>query len=218
MVTKKKTAKPKTAKKRSPEWDAAKAEQHRLKRAAILHAAAASFTKRGYYGASLSNVAEQLNMTNGALYYYFKNKEELAFECLMATQEQSQKCLELAENEESLGLKKVEAFVRNIIVANETTPTWVHPGEPFFLKAQSRKMIRAAAKENHAKLAGLIESGVKDRSIGFCEPNTTALLIMGSLVFLHNWVPNIGGFSPEKISELAASFVSKSLKPAFKTS
>lgn len=205
----KKTAKPK--KERSPEWQAAKEEQHRLKRFAILRAAAKSLAERGYHGTSLSGVAKRLGMTNGALYYYFSSKEEMAYECLLATQEQTRECLEAAETEEK-GLEKVEAFVRNIIVASRDNPTWVHPGEPFFLKAAMRKSVREVTRKNHRQLAKFIEEGLKDRSIGLCEPRTTALLILGSLVFLHNWVPNIGGQPPEGVAKMAANFVSKSLK------
>ncbi len=215
-------AKPKTkkrvnngaTKKTSPEWEAAKAEQHRLKRLAILRAAAQSLSEKGYHGTSLTDVARRLNMTNGALYYYFKSKEELAFECLLATHAQTQACLAKAEEIGQDGRDKVETFVREVIVAMEENPTWIHPGEAFFLKSEHRRTAREASSENQAYLARLIQEGVKDKSIGLCEPRATALLIMGSLVFLHNWIPT-GGYTPEKLSEMASGFISKSLAPIF---
>lgn len=210
----KKQAGTKSEKKTSPEWEAAKAEQHRLKRLAILRAAAQSLSEKGYHGTSLTDVAKRLNMTNGALYYYFKSKEELAFECLLATHAQTKDCLEKAESVGENGRDKVETFVREVIVAMEENPTWIHPGEAFFLKSEHRRIAREASSENQAHLARLIQEGVKDKSIGFCEPRATSLLIMGSLVFLHNWVPT-GGYTPEKLSEMASGFVSRSLAPIF---
>ncbi|MDP2055771.1 MAG: TetR/AcrR family transcriptional regulator, partial [Acidobacteriota bacterium] len=51
------------------------------RRTEILKSAAAAFRRRGYYGASVDEIASALEMTKGNLYYYFKNKEEILFAC-----------------------------------------------------------------------------------------------------------------------------------------
>src|SRR5688572_13462134 len=52
-----------------------------LKREAILRSAAAAFRSKGYHGTSMEDISEQLLMTKGSLYYYFKDKEEILFAC-----------------------------------------------------------------------------------------------------------------------------------------
>lgn len=47
----------------------------------ILKSAVAAFRRRGYYGASVDEIASALHMTKGNLYYYFKDKEEILFAC-----------------------------------------------------------------------------------------------------------------------------------------
>jgi AcrR family transcriptional regulator len=47
----------------------------------ILKSAVAAFRRRGYYGASVDEIAGALHMTKGNLYYYFKDKEEILFAC-----------------------------------------------------------------------------------------------------------------------------------------
>jgi AcrR family transcriptional regulator len=47
----------------------------------ILRSAAAAFRRRGYHGASVGEIARDLRMTKGSLYYYFKNKEEILYFC-----------------------------------------------------------------------------------------------------------------------------------------
>jgi AcrR family transcriptional regulator len=47
----------------------------------ILKSAAAAFRRRGYYGASVDEIASALHMTKGNLYYYFKDKEDILFAC-----------------------------------------------------------------------------------------------------------------------------------------
>ena len=56
-------------------------ERSDAKRLEILKSAAAAFRHRGYYGASVDEIARALHMTKGNLYYYFQDKEEILFAC-----------------------------------------------------------------------------------------------------------------------------------------
>jgi TetR/AcrR family transcriptional regulator, cholesterol catabolism regulator len=56
-------------------------ERSRQRRVEILRSAAAAFRRRGYHGASVEEIARDLRMTKGSLYYYFKNKEEILYFC-----------------------------------------------------------------------------------------------------------------------------------------
>jgi AcrR family transcriptional regulator len=47
-------------------------------RASIIQGAAAVFNERGYANASLELIAEQSNVTRGAMYFHFKAKDDLA--------------------------------------------------------------------------------------------------------------------------------------------
>jgi AcrR family transcriptional regulator len=47
-----------------------------MKRASIRDAAASVFARKGYLGASTSDIAERLGMTQSNLYYYFRSKDE----------------------------------------------------------------------------------------------------------------------------------------------
>lgn len=51
------------------------------KRAEILRRAAAVFRQKGFYGAGMREIARGLGMAPGALYYYFKSKEDLLYAC-----------------------------------------------------------------------------------------------------------------------------------------
>lgn len=43
----------------------------------ILDSATDCFAEKGYYGASIKDICQKANISNGALYKYFRNKEEL---------------------------------------------------------------------------------------------------------------------------------------------
>ncbi len=55
--------------------------QHRHKRLALLNQAARVINERGYATASLEEVAHTLGISKAAVYYYFRNKQEILFEC-----------------------------------------------------------------------------------------------------------------------------------------
>jgi len=52
-----------------------------LKLQSFLRAAMQSFNRDGVHATSIERLARQLNVTKGAFYYYFKNKEELLYQC-----------------------------------------------------------------------------------------------------------------------------------------
>ena len=59
------------------------ARRSEAKRAQILRGAAAVFRERGFFGAGMREIAAGSGMTPGALYYYFKSKEDLLYACQM---------------------------------------------------------------------------------------------------------------------------------------
>ena len=53
----------------------------------VLKAAAHCFNRKGYSGTSLKDVASILGLTDPALYYYVRNKEELVYLCYVRATE-----------------------------------------------------------------------------------------------------------------------------------
>jgi AcrR family transcriptional regulator len=51
------------------------------KRRVALETAARLFNERGFYRTSLEDIAAELHVTKAALYYYFRNKDEILYEC-----------------------------------------------------------------------------------------------------------------------------------------
>jgi AcrR family transcriptional regulator len=68
------------------DWNGAVASRSELrqqKMRAVLRVASRIFNEKGYHGASLDEIADEVGVTKAALYYYFKNKEQLLFDCMM---------------------------------------------------------------------------------------------------------------------------------------
>ena len=59
-----------------------KADKRATLRKAILDAAAKLFIERGLGGTSMRDIARELGLTRTAVYYYFKNKEDILYEVM----------------------------------------------------------------------------------------------------------------------------------------
>ena len=74
-----------------------------VKRDAVMKTAAHLFLEHGYQKTSMSLLAARLKVTKPALYYYFRNKEEILVECYRSG---------IAEIEGSLGRLNPDAVFR----------------------------------------------------------------------------------------------------------
>ena len=78
----------------------------------VLKAAAHCFNQKGYSGTSLKNVADMLGLTDPALYYYVKNKEELVYLCYVRAADVGREALDRAVAEGGSGLEQVQLYLR----------------------------------------------------------------------------------------------------------
>ena len=56
--------------------------QQKLKRRVLLDTAAHEFTTKGYSETSINDLADLLDVSKPALYYYVKNKEDILLQCV----------------------------------------------------------------------------------------------------------------------------------------
>ncbi|MEQ9561189.1 MAG: TetR/AcrR family transcriptional regulator, partial [Woeseiaceae bacterium] len=92
---------------------AADSTRFELQRDRMLRAAAACFNQKGYSGTSLKDVARQLGLTDAALYYYVKNKEELVYQCYLRAAELGREAMEAARESGGSGLEQAGNYIRN---------------------------------------------------------------------------------------------------------
>lgn len=86
--------------------------QHDAKRTAILSQAASLFNSKGSRATTLKDIAESLGLTKTSLYYYVKTKEELIYQCYMATLERHHGNLDRIEKTYSDPVERMTGFFR----------------------------------------------------------------------------------------------------------
>jgi len=116
------------------------------KREDILRAASVVFQKYGFAKTTLDDIARECGMKNTALYYYFKNKEDIMnamFDCDM---------------------KKIQDNIRNAVAKQDTPKNKIHA---FILE----KLISFKSQKRYFNLILREDLSVKQRQFAFEQKN-----------------------------------------------
>ena len=156
------------------------------KRDRILKAAATCFNEKGYSGTSLKDVARHLGLTDAALYYYVRNKEELVYQCYLRAAELGRQAMERGIAEGKTGFEQAMLYIRyhiEIMVGDEG-PVAIMSEIPS-LKRSHRNEILQVSRRHSAGFEAILKRGIEDGSIAPCDVRMTGNAVMGSI----NWIP-----------------------------
>ncbi|MBT8098439.1 MAG: TetR/AcrR family transcriptional regulator, partial [Gammaproteobacteria bacterium] len=160
---------------------ASEESRFQLQRDRMLRAAAHCFNQKGYSGTSLKDVAARLGLTDPALYYYVRNKEELVYLCYLRAAEVGRDAMEAAIAEGGTGFEKVTRYLRNHvdIMVGERGPIAIMSEVPS-LRADHREEVLELSRKHSAMFEALLEEGIADGSIDSCDVRMTGNAIMGA--------------------------------------
>jgi AcrR family transcriptional regulator len=164
------------------------AEETRFKaqRDRILKAAASCFNQKGFSGTSLKDVSAHLKLTDAALYYYVKNKEELVYQCYLRAADLGKEAMDRAQNDGQNGLEQVRLYIRYHmeIMVGDRGPVAIMSEIPS-LNRSHRNEILKISRQHSEGFEEFLSAGIRDGSIRACDVRMTGNAIMGSI----NWVP-----------------------------
>jgi AcrR family transcriptional regulator len=185
-------------------WKAFRVREQRsldVKRDAVLQTAAQLFLEMGYRKTSMSLLAARLNITKPALYYYFRNKEELLVECYRAGIEAIESALKEAANQKGGGFDKVRSYIESYARAIVTFDfgRCVATLDDSELSDQARRQVRHLKRRIDAAIQRRIEEGIADGSIAPCNVKMASFAIAGAINWIGTWYRPGGGLSIDEI-------------------
>ena len=157
-----------------------------LQRDRMLKAAAYCFNQKGYSGTSLKDVADILGLTDAALYYYVRNKEELVYQCYLRAADVGRDAMNRAIEDAQSGYDQVHLYIRYHIesMLGDPGPVAILSEIPS-LKPEHRDEVLELSRSHSSRFEALLEAGIEDGSIVPCDVRMTGNSIMGSI----NWIP-----------------------------
>ena len=169
----------------------------------VLKAAAHCFNRKGYSGTSLKDVADMLGLTDPALYYYVKNKEELVYLCYVRAADVGRDALERAVAEGGTGFEQARRYLEYHIesMVGDAGPIAIMSEIPS-LEPAHRDEVLELSRRHSKRFEAIIERGIADRSIAPCNVRMTGNAIMGSV----NWIPKWFHGDARQARQIVAEF------------
>lgn len=157
-------------------------DQYQTKRRSFLDEAGLLLTEQGVENFSLAKLAERLDLTSAALYYYFRNKQDLIFECYALSFELAEQSLDESVAIRHNGAGKLRHFIHRymLLALRELQPT-MSLRETTALTPDYNKRILQLRNRLHKRLRSVVREGIDDGSIAECDPALTIIAVIGAL-------------------------------------
>lgn len=173
----------------------------------IFAVASKLFAERGFAGVSVQDIADAMGMTRPALYYYFKNKDELLAQLVSETTEApAAEIQRLAAYPDSDATGRFRHVAHAMALRRATDPNRFlllvrsEAELPSDLAAAHRSAQRATLRE----LIRLIEAGIQSGQFRPVDARTTALALIGMCNWIAWWQSSLGSRSPSEIADQIA--------------
>jgi AcrR family transcriptional regulator len=157
-----------------------------LQRDRMLKAAASCFNAKGFSGTSLKDVAKHLGLTDAALYYYVRNKEELVYQCYLRAADLGREAMDRGRNEGRNGFEQAFLYIRYHVevLVGDRGPVAIMSEIPS-LKPVHRNEVLKVSRRHSVAFEDILSAGIDDGSIVDCDVRMTGNAIMGAI----NWIP-----------------------------
>src|SRR5215210_4379907 len=188
------------------------------KKREILEAASRVFRARGLHAAGMRDIAAELGMAVGNLYYYFRDKEDL----LAFVQESAlSRLLEMAARVRALDLpadRKLRLLLEEHVVGlndpEEGTPGSLAHLEVEALGESRRAAVLAQRDEYERIVRSLIEEGMSQGVFRQVDAKVATLALLGSVNWTVKWFRPGGGKSAREIGRQIAGMMVQGLLAA----
>lgn len=184
------------------------------KREAVLAAAVKSFNEQGFHATSLDDVAAALNVTKPTIYYYFKTKDDILFECVRRGLEGIRLAAEAVEAANGTGMERLRALLRDYaITMTRDFGMCVIRTADHELSPTSRARFRALKREIDETIRRVIENGMTDGSIARGDARVVTFTVTGACNWIAKWFDPDGPMSSEDVAEAVVETLLAGLAP-----
>jgi AcrR family transcriptional regulator len=136
--------------------------RYQKQKLAAIQAAANVFSAKGFHGASTGDIAAELGIKQGSLYYYFDSKEEALEEvCLYGLQQYTANMDAIAAGTGSFE-SRLFSVVNNHLGSyrSKSEALKVHNDERLYLPLERRRRLKALGSHYREQLEAIINDGI----------------------------------------------------------
>lgn len=185
----------------------------------VLDAAAKIFHERGYADASVQDVADELGILKGSLYYYIRTKEDLLFWLLEEVHEEVERILEEVAAVEGLDpLDRLALYIRRQVGHNASNlmkiSVYYHDAEQ--LTDDRLADITKRRKVHERFVTGLITEAQQRGEISeHADARVLANCVFANVIWIYRWYRPGGRVRREQLAGMCVSYALGGLRGAF---
>jgi TetR/AcrR family transcriptional regulator, cholesterol catabolism regulator len=170
----------------------------------VLQSAANIFFAKGFHATSIEDVARDVGMLKGSLYYYIKSKDDLLFQLLLAGIEDSDAFIASQIDPQGDPLEQLERAIRaqiDYIVQNRVQfGLFLHEFDSLSGKRQ-HKLISVMSRYN-SRFVELVRRGQEQGQLIQGEPWIVVNGILGMCNWLYRWYDTDEISNPEQVKQI----------------
>lgn len=186
----------------------------RKRRAEVLDVAARVFHEKGYDATTIQDIADELGVLKGSVYYYISSKEDVLFELLEEVHQAALKAVLEAVERDGDPLQKIQAFVETLssFNAEHRVRMGILLHDFRSLSKERRREIVRERDRYDRMLRELLGEGQEQGIV--CpdlDPKLAALAVMGMINTIYQWYRPAGGWKAQNIGSFYADFVIRAI-------
>lgn len=142
-------------------------EKYAKQRRAAIRAAASVFAEKGFHGACTKDIAAQMGIKQGSLYYYFKSKEEALGEvCLYGIQDYVEHMASISDSDQPFEAKLIATVTSHLSSYRERNEALkVYNDERLYLPIERRSRLKELGSDYRQRLEGIFEEGKARKTV-----------------------------------------------------
>lgn len=176
----------------------------------VLKAAEKIFYTRGYAGASVQDIADELGILKGSIYHYIDSKEDLLFQLLTETSNDVEVILEEVQVEDLPPLDLLREYTRRQVeyTCRNIASVAVYYRDADRLSTKRRREVFDQRRTHERFVTDLItKAQANGEASGDIDPSLAMNALFGSMIWVYRWYRPGGRMKPPEIAGGCADFV-----------
>jgi AcrR family transcriptional regulator len=169
----------------------------------IIEAATDLFYEKGFEKASLRDIALKVGITQAAIYYHFRNKEQILYTIIEIYSTEILFVLNGSLSGKADPLDKLKnAITRHIIfMTTKGKGAKIAIEDKIFLSGEFNRLVRAKEKSVYNFYMNCLAELQQTGQIGSCDLTATTFSILGMVNWIYHWYKPAGGLTVKQVSD-----------------
>ncbi len=181
---------------------ASKGEIRNQKMRAVLLVASRMFNLAGYHGTSLDDIAEEVGVTKAALYYYFKNKEQLLYDCMQMSYDCGHQARTESQEAGGTAIDRLVILYRRFAeLLMSERGAYTSKANLHALPEDLRNELMGRRRQLDRYSRGLLQAAIDEGSIRPVDVRIASNYYLGAINWILRWYGDEEKRSPSEIAE-----------------